>query len=359
MNHSLQHFNFKETDDILASRTLNNQQYFEPTISSFKNALVVNYKKVGSRFMGLISSLPNTFSEDKVQLDLYFNTHPRGIPNAKNPVNEIVDSLGNKNYVYTSFDVWENELANNDVNTEIRDGHYEGYNKFKTTSEFLKFENVTSINELLFENPHKEIILVLRNPIRRYVSGAVQILYSFIDELPTNEEMRNEVKFFANIDDNDLRNLYKLLRANDIFSNPTTVTQLNQKVLAKILEYLVERRTDLMFQDIHTQNYLRFYIDFINKVKDKTKIKIIDIDDCMSSTAYKFFDDLRGDDLVTTTFDSHRVTSESNKFIYDFFVKKFVNGEDFWKTSMRFYLEPEYYNYEVLINSSYFINLKN
>lgn len=358
MNTEISH---DEASEAISGRALNRNTYFQPTLSTFKNAIVLNYKKVGTRFMGLISSMPESFNLDKYQLDLYFHTHER--PELKKGNNEtylVSNDFGTKNYVYTSFDVWENEMLNlnGDIEPDQTLRNYEGFNKFKTTSEFLNYENVKSINELLFENPHKDIVLVLRNPIRRYITGAVQILYATVEQIPYDELLRNDIKYFTQISDDSLRELHKILRRNDVFSNPKVIEQIDKEVLSKLLYYIVEKRPDYMFQDIHTQNYLRFYIDFINKIKDKTKIKIIDIDDCSSKGAYNFFDMIRGDNVVSNTFDPQQIKSESNKPLYNFFAKNFLGSDDFWRTSMRFYLEYEYYNYELLINSPYYIDLK-
>lgn len=349
-----------EIENIFESRRLNQSPYFKPTLTIFKNALVINYKKVGTRFMGLIGSIPNTPIENKVQIDLYFHTHKTYLSTKDDIRHEMIDELGVKNYIYTSFDVWEVDKLNlnGDMDLEVLHDNYVGFNLFKSTNELLQYENVNSLNELLFENQHKDIILVLRNPIKRYVSGAVQILYSIIDEIPNNQILRNQIKFFTNLTDNDLEDLYKKLRTNIISTNPESILTIDKTTLYKLLKYLIETRADLMFSDIHTENYLAFYLKLINKIKDKTKIKIIDIDDCNSNTAYKFFDGLRGDSLITNTFDFQKVTSESNKPLYELFIKFFVGDDVFWNSSMRYYLEYEYYNYDVLINTSYYIDLK-
>ena len=45
---------------------------FEPTINLFKNALVFNYKKVGTRFFREIVSYPHNINKQNKQLDLSF-----------------------------------------------------------------------------------------------------------------------------------------------------------------------------------------------------------------------------------------------------------------------------------------------
>ncbi len=347
-----------EIESIIQSRALNRQQYFEPTLTIFKNALVINYKKIGTRFMGMISSLPEKFDDDKKQFELYFHSEEKG--GYVSDVYHTYNSFGNKEYIYTSFDMWEQDMINTPSEEVIQQTkeRYIGFNKFKTTSELLKIENAKTINEFLFKNPHKDIVLILRNPLRRFISGAVQLIHHIVNDIPNNELLRDEFRFFTNLEHDNLRFLYKLLKTNPAHIKSEDISEKDANAIHNIINYIVNRRPDLTFQDIHTQNYLRFYIDFINKIEDKSRLKIISIDECRTPSAAKFFDTLRGDTIVSDNFDKLLNHRESNDFLYNIFVKKFVADSNFWNSSLRFYLESEYYNYHMLINSPYYIDLK-
>lgn len=347
-----------EIEAIIQDRSLNRQHYFEPTLTLFKNALVINYKKIGTRFMGTISSLPDKHIDDKKQFELYFFSQPRD--NYEGDIYKTYNSLGNEEYIYTSFDMWEQDILLSESEEVIKQTkeRYIGFNSFKTTSELLNNEDVKTINEFLFKNPHKDIVLILRNPLRRFISGAVQLIHHIVEDMPNNESLRNEFRFFTGLEHDDLRFLYKLLRTNSSLIKPEDISEKDENAIYHIINYVVNRRPDLTFQDIHTQNYLRFYIDFINKIEDKSRLKIINIDDCKNPSASKFFDKLRGDTIVSDNFDNLLNHRESNDFLYNIFVKKFVGDINFWNSSLRFYLESEYYNYHMLINSPYYIEFK-
>ena len=347
-----------EIENIIQDRSLNRQHYFEPTLSIFKNALVINYKKIGSRFMGTLSSLPEEFGVDRKQFELYFHSDEKG--GYVSDIYHTYNSFGNKEYIYTSFDMWEQDMINSPSEEVIQQTkeRYIGFSKFKTTSELLKFEDVKTIDELLFKNPHKDIVLILRNPLRRFISGAVQLIHHIVSDIPNNELLRDEFRFFTGLEHDDLRFLYKLLKTHSSKIKAEDISESDANAIYNIMDYIVNRRPDLTFQDIHTQNYLRFYIDFINKVEDKSRLKIINIDDCRNPSAAKFFDTLRGDTIVSDNFDKLLNYRESNDFLYNIFVKKFIGDSKFWHSSLRFYLESEYYNYDVLTKSPYYIQFK-
>ena len=352
-------YNPTEIEDIFQSRVLNRQQYFEPTVTIFKNALVINYKKIGTRFMATLGALPQPFSTNKTQFDLYFNSYPKGGSKYETEIYQTLNNFGNTEYIYTSFDIWEQDLLSPEPEVlKFTNDRYIGFNNYKTTTELLEYERVKTINELLFKNPHKDIVLILRNPMRRYISGATQLLHHMIDDIPHNENLRNELKFFTNLEYDELRSIYKILRRNPNEANLENISSEDSNAIYHVIKYIIDKRPDLTCQDIHTQNYLTYYIDFINKIEDKSRIKIINIDDCKHTNAAYFFDKLRGDTLISDEFDSLVTQRETNNFLYNVFVKKFVGDVRFWDTSMRFYLEPEYYNYDVLINSPYYIDLK-
>jgi hypothetical protein len=331
--------------------------YFEPTINSFKNAILINYKKVGTRWMGMVGSLPIDFNSNKLQLDVYFSNQPIATPKFKEfydrtiKNNKLSTELGDV-YVNTFFDI---EELNSLIGESPRDD-LSGFDKFNSTSDFFKYEGVNSWNELLFDNPHKDIVFLIRNPLERYISGCVQILYHMIDEIPNNEQIRNELKFYVNITDSELKNLYKFLRTDDFVEN-INFSSLNYHAVRKVLKYIVDKRTDLIFQDVHTQNYLKNYVDMIHHIKNKSRIKIIDLSQCSNQTAIKFFDGLRGDTELSKASNTIFKFKESNKPIYKFFIDEYVHSEYFIQSSPRFFVEPEYNTYLQLLNSPHFVDL--
>lgn len=326
---------------------------FEPTLNPFPNGLLVNYKKVGTRFFSSLISLPNPFyyTENRIQLDFKITDNPIGW-DINNPIHENFHKINfrfGNSYLYSEFDFVKYADYGNDLT---------GFDKFSSTQEFLKYSEVSNCNELLFENK-KDIIFLIRNPIERFLSGLIQVIYHFTSEVTNDENVRNDLKYFTKFDDNRLKKIVKLLTNGE--AKEEDFNQKNIDDVNLVISYILQHCWHYLFQDIHTQNYLRNYVEWIHHIKDKNKIKIINLKDCKSLNAKKFFNELRGDNLAEKHWNIVSLSQNSNKFIYDNFLKKIIISDDFdllSNESFQHYISDEFNTYNSLIKSPYYVNLQ-
>jgi hypothetical protein len=111
---------------------------FEPTLSLFETAIVINYKKVGTRFLRELASYPNNINFDNKQIDIQFKRDQF----RNDDINKI-DYLSNSHYIWTPWD-WDN-------NSDIKDS----YEKWNNLSDFLTSENSNNFTELLLNNTNR------------------------------------------------------------------------------------------------------------------------------------------------------------------------------------------------------------
>jgi hypothetical protein len=335
------------------------QSSFEPTLNSFKNGLLVNYKKVGTRYMSQLLSLPLNTNDSKIQMDLIIKKHPIQINNNLLDSNQYIVKYENHiKFCYTYFDKFY------DSNEYV---YKENYIKYNSSLEFLKYCGANNYNELFFNNK-KDIIFLIRNPIDRFFSGVIQVLYIILFDIDTNKDLVEEIYFYTKLDIDDLKNLYKVISKYwDVDEQKLSTLKKNE--LELLLSFIIEKQWNKLFQDIHTQNYLFNYVEWIYNIKDKNKIKIIDLKDCRTNRSFDFFNFLRGDDILRSRLigsESLKTNWEfiyddmgSNKKIYNLFYTRFNNlTNKLQQSSIYHYLKDEYELYDSLINSPYFVDLK-
>lgn len=321
------------------------QSIFEPTLNIFKNALLFNYKKVGTRYFKEVVSYPNGIRDSSLQIDLQFKTHCHFTP---------LDYSTKLNYLYKTYDI----ITPFDLNTHYQydnQNEISTFKEFNSTKTFLEFNEVENYNELFFENKNKDIVFLIRNPFERLLTGTVQILYTILNDLPNDEKTRNELKFYTNLSDSDIKNVFRYTNVND----SEWKSNLNFDALHKIFNYIMEKRWDLILQDIHTESYLSNYVDMIYNIKDKSKIKIIDLKDCRSKSSLDFFCKLRGDDLLKDVWENWDRKRDSNKLLYNTFLEYYKNIDlNSENPTVFYFIKQEYQIYKNLIESKYFVNLK-
>lgn len=313
---------------------------FNPNVTVFDKSIFIQHKKVGTRYISGIASYPSNEIQDCYQLELLFQTHP--LDDVKLSMNledyRIKGSLFNF-YTYTSFELLrsQNEIYK--------------FKKFTSSKEFLEYSNVKNFTEFFFENP-KDLYFVIRNPIERFLSGVVQILLTATIDLVLNEKTRNEIKFYTNTSDRELKDAIKVFgNAN---SNVISLEQIPTNILFPILEYFIEKKWDLIFNDVHTQNYLNHFVTLLNGVKDKTKIKIVDISQFSSNKSKELIKNLRTEFEDPSAFQLIETFKASNKKIYEQFITKYSNKN----LTFYNYVKSEMQIYNSLINSKFFIDLK-
>ena len=330
------------------------QSSFEPTLNPFKNGLLVNYKKVGTRYMSQLLSLPLDVTSNKIQMDTIITKHPRIKDEYLLDSSEyMVNYEHSKKFCYTEFEIKDTDFKNT------------YYSNYRNSNEFLKYCEVNNYNELFFNNK-QDIIFLVRNPIHRFLSGIIQVLFVILHDIQHDERIINEINFYTGLGGGDLKNLYKIISENNI--DEIKLSTLKKNELELLISYIIEKQWNLLFQDIHTQNYLFNYIEWMYNIKDKSKIKIIDLEDCRSDKSLEFFTSLIGSDILKS-YDSNNITKTywewmgdqtgTNKPIYNIFYKKLLTHDfNLGSSSMYYYLKDEYELYDSLINSPYFVDLK-
>lgn len=331
---------------------------FEPTLNPFKNGLLVNYKKVGTRYMGELLSLPYNSTLNKLQMDVQITRQELASElKIYDDLHYQVNYEFYNKFCYTEFDKFHNYDPNNQGLI---------YNLYSNSNEFLNYCGVKNYNELFFENK-KDIIFLIRNPLQRFFSGVIQILYHTLHSISDDVNLRKDINFYTGLTDSDLNKLSEIL----VNTNPSekSIFQFQKNEITLLVSFLIEKKWDLLFQDIHTQNYLFHFVEWIHHIHDKNKIKIIDLKDCRSNKSLEFFVKLMGNTILKSNVeDSHHSTywewmttqMGTNTLIYNLVINKIVNSNPNFlnNSSIYHYLKSEIEIYKSLTNSPYFIDLK-
>lgn len=265
---------------------------FEPTVNVFENGIVINHQKVGTRFLEKIVSKHTMYSSTDSK-QVMFKIYRD--PHKKSILTGIDYYLGTR-YVYAP---WHNP-SQKEVVDSFRD--------WKDDKTFLESNGVDTYTDFFFNNT-KDIYFIIRSPIHRFFSGILEIL-SVEPEGITLERFRHI-----------------------IMNNWRTI-----------------------FEDIHTTNYLEHIKEMIFHIKDKSKIKIIDLSHLKSEKACDLFCKLRGDNKVKSIYEDIDKNVDSNKELYSQFYSLY-STEDLQTSSFPRYLKTEYYYYQELKNSQYFLDL--
>jgi hypothetical protein len=305
---------------------------FTPTINIFDKSVVFTYPKVGSRFFLFLSNWPKSIDEiyNQYELNISYghNTNYKLNLNTK-----LIDLTTSINFI----DEHKNSCYN-----------YETF--------FLK-NNVDNMNQFCFEN-RKDMYFVIRNPIDRFLSGIVQVTGQYITEMITNECERDLIKSLSNITDDEINQIYQ--NYNFYFNEHNEFTKadidnINIDIFLKIIVYIINHKQHLYYYDIHTENYLIRYKEFIYNIRDSNKIKIIDLDDCKKESAYELFNSWSDNIDYKPAFNNTIGHIISNKKLYNYIIDK-LNDD---KISQNFcnLLAYEIREYNELKNSKYFIKI--
>jgi hypothetical protein len=312
---------------------------FEPTINIFKNAILFNYKKIGTRFFRELLVYPNSIWETNRQLDIQFNRI--SLTDNLNSPNNL--KLRYKTYYITT--PWDMDVDNHK--------EYMDSLKWDSTESFLNDMEVDSFTELLLENTKKDIIFLIRNPLERFFSGIIQVMQADLEILQESAHHRNIFKTLTDITDDGIRNLIKHYNVDVLDEN------LNIENLKKYFKYILEYRFDKIYEDIHTEPYLQGYKELIYNIKDDSRIKIVNLDDCNNSqSSIDFFTNLDDNPNLEEFFKSKNFITKqsSNKFASSFLVEMY-NNEEFKTPSVYHYLKREYAEYLNLMSSKYFVKI--
>jgi hypothetical protein len=284
----------------------------EPTLTFFDKATFVNYKKVGTRFMGVLSSFCNKTSINP-QIDLRITFR---------------DTTKNSNFF--DFDGYKVNVLCDNKNDLF---HY------------LGADDYTSPFDYLLNNNNRDIVYVIRNPMKRFMSGFVETIYAYISDL-TDVNIIN-LKTNCGFDDRDIiliKNYFNRYRNTDF------TPKIDMGILKAFYDYFITYKYYFIIDDIHLQNYLFFYYTMIKKSKTNT-VKIIDIDSCNTEKALNFFQGVSDFDI--TDFWNEKIEfKQSNQLYYDSLVNSLSEINHVYS-----YLKYEFIYYDKLINSEHYIDL--
>jgi hypothetical protein len=312
---------------------------FEPTINIFKNAILFSYKKIGTRFFKQLLAYPNSIEDsNNRQLDIHFN--------------RIYDNTfnGNLKLLYKNYQIetpWD--LISDDVN------HIKTLKtlKWDSNKSFFKDMKVKNFTELFLKNKTKDIIFLVRNPVERFFSGMIQVINYQLEELRESESKRNLLKDVVGMTDHQLKNLIRYFNIENLDEN------LDVENLKKYFIYILDHRFGQIYQNIHIEPYLHGYRELIYNIKDDSKIKVINLDDCDDSySSINFFTELDDNPDLRDFFKHNSFESKkfSNKFAYSFLMEMYENNE-FRTPNVFHHLKTEYCDYLDLISSKYFVKI--
>lgn len=317
-----------------------NTYIYSPMVTVFDKSIFVQYKKVGTRYISGIASYPLSEVQECYQLELFIQTQPMmGIDLSMDIENYKIGSSIYDSYAFTSFDLAKDHVV------EI-----EKFKKFTSTKEFLDYTNVSNFTQFFFENP-RDLYFVVRNPIERFLSGIVQILLSGVNETILNEKTREDIKYYTKITDRELKDAMKIFDKTN--SDVYHLNEIPKNILFPIMEYFIEKKIDSTFTDSHTENYLHYFKDWMYDVKDKSKIKIIDISQFSTNTAKKMITSLNANIVENNAFDLIERFKSSNKEIYENFLGEYATKN----LTFYNYLKSEMQIYNSLIHSKFFVDL--
>lgn len=309
---------------------------FEPSIFIFNNAVLITYKKVGTRFFEIISTenISNVRRENSKFLDTFWKLSPR--ESDKNIV-KLNDIYTQEVSIKTGFDYDEN---------------FSFY--YKTLDNLFKQEEVSGFQELLFENSKKDIILVIRNPVVRFFSGLIQVLLNISITAYENEPIQEHILKYSGVSPDELKKFIKNFKGH--LNNQTTNSEL-EIIVNKLINYCLHHNFHDLAGDIHTQNFLSGYIDIVNTIKDKSKLKIIDLSELNSENGLKFLSNLRGDDLLSNYFKEQGfINRNSNSIFYENIINSVLKNPKSYTLVIN-WLKIDIANYLKLKKSPYFVKI--
>jgi hypothetical protein len=330
---------------------------FEPTLNIFKNGILFNYKKVGTRFLREISSGGLIETQNK-QIDLSIYNQQKLEMNLDD-VNNIINYQFTEKYIIAPWHIYRNQSDNNCINQSLTN-IINSYSGWTSDNLFLRSLNKQNYTELFFENENDRIFLI-RDPFERILSGFTQIISGFlnaIQESPMEYILFKKMSGISEID-----STIELVRKN-FFKPESSAEKIPEEIIVKIFKYILTYKWDLIFDDIHTEPYLLHFREIIYNIKDTSKIKVIDLSQLKSRKSMEFFCDLREDRIPVKMYSDVERYAESNKSIYNSLREQFLSNQFMIETFGRNYdpiaqyIRNETFIYTNLITSPYFINLE-
>lgn len=289
----------------------------EPTLTFLDKGTFIHYKKVGTRFLGELSSFCNQ-TDNVSQIDLRITSRNLG--------------TSDDNF----FQYFGYEL--NTIPKHLDDLNY-----------YLGIDGYTNIYDYLLNNNKRDIVYIIRNPMKRYISGLVEAIYAyFADDLSELEV--DKLKLNCKLNNDDIDTLKKYF---DRYHSTSFERKIDDDILYNFYQYFVTHKFYYSLDDVHTQNYLLFYDFIINNSKTDT-IKIVDIDKCNTPRALQFFQKLSNSDIKE--FWAEKILfKQSNNVFYEK-LSNVLNNRNF-SNHIYSYLKYEFLAYDRLLKSKYYVDL--
>jgi hypothetical protein len=319
--------------DIKKHLEMSSDYRFECNVNIFDKAIVMCQPKVGSRFFLFLSNWPKNINEtyNQYQINLSYGNES--------------DNRLKLNNLFTNFK----------TSISFIEDHKNSCYDYDT---FFSKNNINNMNEFFLENP-KDMYFVIRNPIKRFLSGISQVASAYVSECITQIDERERIKRLGNLTDLEIDNVYN--NYNDYFNEFTqfsedSLAKIDVQIFVKIVLYIINHAPHLYQYDNHTDNYLFKYKELIYNVSDKTKVKIIDLEDCTKKSAYDLFNTWSDDIDYSNAYYNTNGHTVSNVKLYnhiDFILK----GETPQSQVIYNFLSNEIKEYNELKNSKYFVKL--
>lgn len=310
--------------------------FFEPTYTIFDNAVVLNYKKSGTRFFAHMAAYPyNYWQENNHQYDMCFSRK------------QFDSSDDTRNYLNFDFGTY---YAN--INFE-QEGYINTPNNYNS---FYDNYGVSDINNFVLNNP-KNLYVVIKNPIDRFLSGLVQILDVYLREQLISDVEKERLQKFVDITDFEIEHIKSNFdKMFNQFAENIQYDALDMSLVAKVLNFIIQYNTNYWMKDMHTQNCLHAVKEIIYNNIDKNKIKIISLEHCKSKRAFRLFDSWNNEKSVFDMYNEKSKYVMSNKIIYDCIYKYDFSQDN--REILSNYLKDEYSHYSSLIQSKMYLNLE-
>jgi hypothetical protein len=218
-----------------------NSDYTLPIIciSIYKNKVIFTTKKVGSRYFEDITTDSNN-PHKKVSIDFKILT----TVSSDTPYDARLQ-LGK--YYFKPFTT-----------------------RYLSVDDFFTKLNIRTISELFTDivmDTH-ELVLVVRDPIKRTLTGFIEIVDSYLVQLMAKPEAKHIISEFFQIEMNkDLRGL-------------------SDENVLKILNFYATNIGADILTDSHVSGWNIFMLNFIEEFKIKNKIKVIDLEDVVAMAGF-------------------------------------------------------------------------
>jgi hypothetical protein len=226
-----------------------------------------------------------------------------------------------------------------------------GRNHKLTHSNFFKLKEDISIvadNNILseeldyiFSNKNKkDILIIYRNPVNKFVSGSLQDLDSVLSDTKDNLFLidyiiKNEPKFFPFLFLNNNTLKTKIENGDD--------TDFNEYYMF-FAKLFIEFNIKNNIETYHSQNYLHLIYTLINeKITNKSKIRLLDLDSSESTTLSDFL-------LSYEIKEKIEATKYSKKSLSNFIKKQLLNDVEL-SAKIHLNLNTQIFFYNLLKNN--------